>query len=174
MHWEVLLIPLIALVVVILSTIFGGQKPQPGEGQEPENELERFLAESRKRREGEVAPVQEPPPPVPQAREEKPPAPPAPAKRRDPSRAEAKSERRPPIRQTPGSSSLAPLPSPEEPAIDPAEVQRTLLRRLPRRKASPALSKVTQLLRTPESIQTAFILAEIFQPPLSRRPPSEQ
>lgn len=174
MQWEVLLIPLIALVVVILSTIFGGEKQQPGDGKEPANELERFLAESRKRREAGAsappAPAVAESPPVAKDRQEKPPA--LPVKRRDPTR--PRKERRPPVRQAPPVASAPAAAQPEEPAVDMGKVQLALVRRLPRRKPSPALEKVARLLRTPESAQAAFILAEIFQPPLSRRPPSGQ
>src|SRR5947209_3848958 len=92
MHWEILIIPLIALGVWILGTLFRGVEDErqrnrprrPGEGgsrvppRRSGTDLERFLEESRRRREAaERAPASEEPfflpsPPLPAARERAP------------------------------------------------------------------------------------------------------
>src|SRR5947209_4681140 len=110
MHWEILIIPLIAVGVWLLGTIFRGVEEErqkarprrPGEGgpmRRPVTDLDRFLEEARRRREaaeersnpqGPVwAQILEPSPaPPPEAVE---PAPPRPRKPRP-----ARSERQPP------------------------------------------------------------------------------
>ena len=76
MHWEILIIPLIALGVWILGTLFktgeddkmkkGVRRPGSvsgrGSGRRPVTDLDRFLDEARRRREAEERPKPSPPP----------------------------------------------------------------------------------------------------------------
>src|SRR5579872_5684220 len=98
MHWEVLIIPLIALGVWILGTIFRteeekakGRPRRPGEGggrspqRRPTTELDRFLEEARRRREAAERRQQPEPsarPPEPRPQVVRPPAPARPVERR--------------------------------------------------------------------------------------------
>ena len=187
MHWEILIIPLIALGVWILGTLFkpgeddkmtkGVRRPGgvPGRGsvRRPVTDLDRFLEEARRRREVEERP--------------KPPAPAAPAR---PTTARAP-QRRAPLREAPPIAppvvrrAEVPIPIPvARPVAQPARAEPVLVV-APTRDApppsppaptttrptqpSPIVQQVRSLLSKPQTAGTAFVLREIFDRPLSMR-----
>jgi hypothetical protein len=168
--WKVLIIGLIPLGVWILATIFRGiedareqEKPRPEPGERPlrtprrpTSELDRFLEEARRRRDSspkrpaepvlEALPVPKPPEPAPPPRVER-----RPAKPREPRKAPEPAPQ----------SVVLPVelpPPPPAPARLPARGQ-----------PSPALAKITAMLRDREVVATALALREIFDKPLSQR-----
>jgi hypothetical protein len=192
MHWEVLIVPLIALGVWILGTLF---KPEdntkqqqqrrlgprgPGGSRPPVTDLDRFLAEARQRRQ-EIDGGRLPTPPVRPA----PPRPTPPPPRSDGQRTTMRS--RPAVPQTRPPRKPMPLPGPvpvevlPDPvpaqAVEvPVEVLTQVKMPAPppppsaKQPPSPIVAQVLALLRTPQSTGTAFVLREILGAPLSKRP----
>ena len=198
MHWEILIIPLIALGVWILGTVFKGEeerargqgrRPGPGEGRprRPVTDLDRFLEEARRRREGEKRPVPEQRPPArsviarpsPVVVADRPlrvprPAPAPPREMPQPTR---RAEQLPPV---------IPMVLPAEPA-PPLEATLVVPRPEPTpvgqvtagapaapspsrsHGPSPVLQQVWNLLNKPQTPGTAFVLREIFDRPLCKR-----
>jgi hypothetical protein len=189
MHWELLIIPLIALGVWILGTLFKGgederfknlgRKPGGGGGRlpprRPVTDLDRFLEEARLRREAE------------ERRQAPPPLPARPTMSRPPLR-----ERPAPPRETPVSRNVPPpqrkgevspaipvaRPIPKavleepillEPVAEPAPARSVVPATTRETRPSPLLQQVRSLLSKPQSARTAFALREIFAPPLCRR-----
>src|SRR6516165_10363234 len=121
MHWEILIIPLIALGVWIIGTLFKSEDEKTKKGIRSRNnlparapgrrpvttDLDRFLEEARRRRESEERPK---PPPVP-----------------PPARA---SVNRPPLRERPSrpreTPRLSPLPVRKEEVFDALPVPRPI------------------------------------------------
>jgi hypothetical protein len=173
-HWEVLIIPAIALVVWILTTLFRGgenaQMPPRREGDEfapkrPATSLDRTLEEARRRRQQPVRrPTLRPEVRRPVLLEEvkEPPRPPAPAKPIVLQLAEPEPPRPQPRAE------FAPPPPPSAPAAAPparvAEVPQVATQ-----PASPVVSQVRQLLRSPRSAAAAFVLREVLGAPRCRR-----
>ena len=178
MHWEILIIPLIALGVWILGTLFKSEdektrksgrrlnsaSPRPPV-RRPVTNLEQFLEEARRRREAEE-------------RAKAPPAPP-------PARAPIS---RPPLRERPPRPAQTPRVAPavirreEAPVAVPvarpvasaevveAAVPPLLAPYAPRpEQPSPIVQQARALLSKPQTAATAFVLREIFDRPLSRR-----
>jgi hypothetical protein len=199
MHWEILIIPLIALGVWVLGTVFRGaederqkalrQQPRrPGGPRPPQRrpatDLDRFLEEARRRREAAARPA---PPPPPVAR----PPEPRPAERL-------------PLRQREQARPTAVTRRPEPPPPPPLPLAEavTVRRAEPVAEARPAVvveavpapppppappapatvevrartatgaavqDQVAALLRSPRGAGAAFVLTEILGPPLCRR-----
>jgi hypothetical protein len=165
-HWEVLIIPAIALVVWILTTLFRGENaPLPPRRENddslpkrrPVTPLDRTLDEARRRRQQQ--PVKRPAPPEvkrPVMLEEV----------RRPPRSPAKpivlalAEPEPPRAEY----AAPPAPSVATAPPAPAEVSRVA-----RQPASPMLLQVRQLLRSPRSAAAGFVLREILDTPRCRR-----
>lgn len=172
MHWEILIIPLIALGVWILGTLFKGEDERNKRGargpggsvrrappRRPVTDLDRFLEESRRRREAEE-------------RERVLPAPqPRPVVSRPPLRERVAKPRETPPRTAP---TMAPQESPpvavpvarlvEEPlaqASPPPPVSPTRSQDRP----SPILRQVCALLSRPQSAGAALVLREILDRP---------
>jgi hypothetical protein len=118
MHWEILIIPLIAVGVWVLGTIFRGAEderqkaamrqrrpggpygPRPPQ-RRPATDLDRFLEEARRRREAAARPAP-PPPPPPVARPAEPrPAERRPLRQREPERPQAVTRRPEPLAPPP-------------------------------------------------------------------------
>lgn len=188
MNWEILIFPLIALGVWILSTIFRGveeqreknRPPRPREEgasvkvpRRPVSELDRFLDEARRRREAaqqrqqQTAPVLVEPIPeaIPLPRPAPKPAPaPAPA-----SPLPRKIER--PALQPTEPPRRAPEPAPAVPVVQTlAQSQASTHSPVPgttvqARKLSPVLARLMPLLKDRPSLGTAFVLNEIFGRP---------
>jgi hypothetical protein len=185
MHWEILIIPLIALGVWILGTLFKGEEDKTkkgvrrsanaGGGRRPVTDLDRFLEEARRRRESEdrqLVPAPPPPPPVraPIARAplREPPALP----RQTPPRVAAPVVRRQdvpvavpvagPVSSTTSAAPVVASPGFQAPA-PPAPVTTRDTR------LSPIPQQVRSLLSKPQTAGTAFILREIFDRPLCKR-----
>lgn len=170
MHWEVLIIPLIALGVWILGTIFRTEEEKarnrprrPGEGggrspQRRTTELDRFLEEARRRR--EVAerrqqPEPSPRPPEPRPQAARPPAPPRPPERR-PARTR---EAAPPQRPAPvARRQVEPAGAPQQPT------------------AAPVVAEAVVVVEPPVVITPSALLAPVPVPPPAPRlpPPSAQ
>jgi hypothetical protein len=187
MHWEVLIVPLIALGVWILGTLFKPednprQQPQrrpgtggPGGSRPPVSDLDRFLADARRRREESEGSRL----PIPQA------APPRPAP--PPPRAEGMQTRaRPPaavprqVRKRPSLPTAVPVEVRPEPVpvvpVAEVPVEAVPLPKPPpppprqvSKPPSPVVAQVLALLRSPQSAGTAFVLREVLGAPLSRR-----
>ena len=173
-HWEVLIIPAIALVVWILTTLFRGaenaQLPPRRERDEfaptrPATSLDRTLEEARRRRQ---PPVRRPLPrpevrrPVLLEEVKEPPRPRAPAKPIVLQLAEPEPPRPQPRPE------FAPAPPPRAPAAALPAPVADVARVVPQ-PASPVLAQVRQLLRSPRSAAAAFVLREILGPPRCRR-----
>jgi hypothetical protein len=185
MHWEILIIPLIALGVWIIGTLFKsedekakksvrsrGNLPGRAPGRRPVTDLDRFLEEARRRREAEDRPKPAPAPPSSRV--------PAP---RPPLR-----ERLSPPREAPRLSVPA-LPKEEildvlpvvRPTAPPtvAEPVAVAPRALESAKSSPTPTlsprfapvpqQVRSLLSKPQTAAAAFVLREIFDRPLCKR-----
>lgn len=185
MNWEVLIIPLIALGVWILSTIFrtfeearelerprggavGDNKPS-GAPKRTGNELDRFLEEARKRRE----------PPVTKRRPEKAPAAspldpapvetPLPPKRSEPVRIVRRGGEASRRRVEPAAPAAAPVPREpvkvELPEVPPPVTPATM----PRPAGSPLIKRVLGMLNDREGVKVAFLLREILDRPVGQR-----
>jgi hypothetical protein len=176
MHWEILIIPLIALGVWILGALVKGEdektkKPvrRPGNAsgrapRRPMTDLQRFL-EATRRREAEETPQPLPPRPSiaraplrerPSQPRETPPRPAPRSKRRDEAPVAA------PIARPVVAEAVVAAPVRAEPSA-PAP---TTTRPTP---ASPIAQQVFSLLSNPQTAATAFVLREIFDRPLSQR-----
>jgi hypothetical protein len=175
MHWEILIIPLIALGVWIIGTLFkseddktkkavgrrGNISARTPPGRRGVTDLDRFLEEARRRRE-------------PEERLKAPPS---------PSRAPAA---RPPLRERP--TRQQPPPRPDTPVIVPEEavvlpVPRPVAQPVassglareappppaPVTRPSPIAQQVRSLLSKPQTAATAFVLREVFDRPLCKR-----
>ena len=182
MHWEILIVPLIALGVWILGTLFkgedakvkkGGRLPNNASGRAPSRrpvtDLERFLEDARRRREVEEAP--KPPPPRPSIARaplrERPAQP-----RQTPPRLASRSKRREelpvavpvarPVAQAVAvvAEAVIDVPVRAEPSA-PTTTRAT--------QSSPIAQQVLSLLSNPQTAATAFVLREIFDRPLSQR-----
>lgn len=189
MHWEILIIPLIALGVWILGTLFktgednkmkkGVRRPGNvsgrGSGRRPVTDLDRFLEEARRRREAEErskAPL--PPPPA------------RPTTTRAPRRPTPPREM-PPVATPVVRSVEVPLAvSVAPPVVQPARAEPVAVAAPPRdvspplplppapstgreKAPSPILQQVRSLLSKPQTVGTAFVLREIFDRPLCMR-----
>jgi hypothetical protein len=137
MQWEVLIVPLIALGVWILSTLFKGEEDErvrqrrpgfdgaPGVPRRPVTDLDRFLEEARRRRETGERPREAAPRPAPpqsQPRVSRPALPSAssPPRATPPRRPARSAPSSAPRRRAPDPAELIPLTRPE--VIPPQEV----------------------------------------------------
>jgi hypothetical protein len=190
MQWEILIIPLIALGVWILGTLFktgedeqtkkGGRKPGGpsgrGPSRRPVTDLDRFLDDARRRRETEERrgkPALPPPPPQPVIVR-------APLSERPPRPREAPPRSKPPVRreEVPVAIPIArivaepALPeavlveprghlSAEPPVIAPKSTRDT--------RISPIVQQVRALLSKPQTAGAAFVLREILDRPRCMR-----
>ncbi|HEY7327904.1 MAG TPA: hypothetical protein VH592_09705 [Gemmataceae bacterium] len=192
MHWEVLIIPLIALGVWIIGTLFKSEEEKTKKpagcrgnaagrapGRRVVTDLDRFLEEARRRREPEA---QRKPPPLP-TRE---PAPRPPLRERPSRPQETPRVSKPAIVKE---ESVVVLPVPRsttpppiaEPAPTPttrklgelragAQQSREVLPVLtPATPTSPIVEQARSLLSKPQTAATAFVLREIFDRPLCKR-----
>ncbi|HEY7315255.1 MAG TPA: hypothetical protein VH643_38335 [Gemmataceae bacterium] len=188
MHWEILIIPLIALGVWILGTLFKGGEDErlkrgarrPGDlsgrtpPRRPVTDLDRFLEEARQRREAEERRQAPPPPPIrtaiarsplrerPSQSREAPATRPAPTAIRKPEVPVAIPVARP-VSKPPVAEPIL-LESADEAAPPPSTPPTTRVAR-----PSPIVQQVRSLLSKPQTAGTAFVLREIFSPPLCRR-----
>jgi hypothetical protein len=195
MHWEVLIVPLIALGVWILGTLFKtednakqqqqrrpGTRP-PGGMRPPVTDLDRFLADARQRRqESDGGRLPTPAAPVRGA----PPRPTPPPPRADGQRARSRPATAPsrPARKQPTFTGPVPvevLPDPVRvaPAAPEVPVEVVPFAKTPpaaparpkvQQPTSPVVAQVLNLLRSPQSAGAAFVLREILGAPLSKRP----
>lgn len=176
MHWEILIIPLIALGVWILGTLFKGEDERNKRGargpggsvrrapsRRPVTDLDRFLEESRRRREAEererVLPV----------------PPPRPVVSRPPLRERVAKPRETPPRIAPA---MPPQESPPvavpvaRPVEEPVAQAPPLPPAPPTRsqdRPSPILRHVRTLLSSPQSAGAAIVLREILDRPRCMR-----
>jgi hypothetical protein len=183
MHWEILIIPLIALGVWILSTLFKGGEDdrfkkgvrRPGDiagrtpPRRPVTDLDRFLEEARQRREAEERRQAPPPPPI-RSVVTKPPL----RERSSPSR-ETIPPRPAPTAIRKGEAPVA-IPAARPSRIEPVAVEAPITEAAPpapimmrESRPSPIVQQVHSLLSKPQTAGMAFILREIFAPPLCRR-----
>jgi hypothetical protein len=191
-HWEILVIPLIAVGVWVLGTIFRGAEDErqkaamrqrrpggpagPRPQRRPVTDLDRFLEEARRRREAAARPAPPPRPPEPRAPERRP------LLQREPERPTAVTRRPEPLarpappppppeavvavrRAEPVVVEAVPAPHPPPPAPPPAVVE------VRARTATGAAiqDQVAALLRSPRGAGAALVLTEILGPPLCRR-----
>jgi hypothetical protein len=191
MHWEVLIIPLIALGVWLLGTLFKnenevakrgprrpGSPPGRGPARRPVTDLDRFLEEARRRRESEE-------------RRKVPPAPPsrpaptrAPLSERPSRNLDVPSRPVPTSRRTEEVPISRPVPQPATSREAPSEAALLVPRPQPVAEAppppvtpattrdtrpSPIVQQVRALLSKPQSAGTAFVLREIFDRPRCQR-----
>jgi hypothetical protein len=189
MHWEILIIPLIALGVWILGTLFktgeddkmkrGVRRPGSvagrGPSRRPVTDLDRFLEEARRRREQEERPKPPPAPPPARASVARPPLRERPTRPREtPPRVAA------PVIRAPEAPVALPVARPiEQPAFVEPVVAATPPRDVPSSSTpapatrpvptSPILQQVRSLLSKPQTAGTAFVLREIFDRPLCMR-----
>ena len=186
MHWEILIIPLIALGVWILGTLFKpaeddkmkqsirrpGGVPGRAPVRRPVTDLDRFLEEARRLREAEERP-KPPPAPVP-ARPTAARRPQRLAPQREMSSVAAPVVRKaevpiavPPAKPVVEPARPAPVavaaPTREAPAPPPAPTTTRAA------QPSPILQQVRSLLSKPQTAGAAFVLREIFDRPLSMR-----
>jgi hypothetical protein len=185
MHWEILIIPLIALGVWIVGTLFKSEDEKtkkgirsrnnpPGRvpGRRPVTDLDRFLEEARRRREAEEKPKPPPAPPPTRAPIARPPLRDRPTRLRETPRLAT-----PPIAKeefvvtVPAGRPALPPPVAEPAAAPPlafeASVQPSTAP-TPTRPV-PVLQQVRSLLSKPQSAACAFVLREIFDRPLCKR-----
>jgi hypothetical protein len=186
-HWELLLIPLIALGVWILSTIFRsvedereknrprrsgeqGNRPRPTASRRPVTDLDRFLEDARRRREG---PPRRAPEPRPAPRVERPVSRPVPTLEALPA-AVPTPRSVPEVWRAPVPQVLPvappPLPLPEIPLAVPPPAGAAR----PARPVSPFLTQLAGLLQKKDSLRAALVLREIFDRPLCDRPRSRE
>jgi hypothetical protein len=187
MHWEVLIIPLIALGVWIIGTLFKSEDdktkkvvgrrplfpPQTGGrggGRTPGRravvtDLDRFLEEARRHREPEERRKAPPPSRVPPAR---PPVREQPTRRQEPP---------PPATPLIVEEAVVALPAPRpvipppaaEPVASPPSARAKPSSPAPPTPSSPIAQQVRSLLSKPQTAATAFVLREIFDRPLCKR-----
>lgn len=183
MHWEILIIPLLALVVWIFSTlvkseddktkkVLGRRGPVTGRqpGRRMGTDLDRFLEEARRRRKPEERRKAAPPP----AR-----VPPE----RPPVRERPSQPRETPIRTAPAiaqeevsfalpvSQPVATQPVAEPVVAAPLAREQSVSTPPPAvaTSSSPISQQVRSLLSKRQSAAAAFVLREIFDRPLSKR-----
>lgn len=176
MHWEILIIPLIALGVWILGALVKGEddknkkavrRPDNGSSRAPRRpvtDLQRFLEDAR-RREAEETP--KPPPPRPSIARaplrERPAQPPD-----TPPRPTSHSKRRGeapvavPVARPVVAEAVIAAPVRTEPSAPAPTTTRPT-------QSSPIAQQVLSLLSNPQTAATAFVLREIFDRPLSQR-----
>ncbi|MHB1426303.1 MAG: hypothetical protein ACYC3I_24325 [Gemmataceae bacterium] len=186
-QWELLIIPLIALLVWIVGTLFKSEddktkKGGPGRGnvsgrtpsRRPATNLNRFLEEARRRREGDERPKATPAAPPPRAPIARPPL-----RERASKPREAPPRVAPPVIRreevpvaVPAARAVAPPPvvepvptvTPMSDIVIPAAPTTTRDTHL-----SPIVQQVHSLLSQPRTAATAFVLREIFDRPLCKR-----
>jgi hypothetical protein len=220
MHWEILIVPLIAFAVWILSSLLKeAEEPVKGRprgeggpqrGRRPPSEVDRALAQRRAQRsEAErnrdpgtqpfgpsdrrgaepmpaalqrERPEKEQPRRAEQRRPQPPPQPsPAPPARRlldqpvaPPKAKPAPVELAPQLAATPAPAQVGVRPAPPAappgapPAVTSALQKPNVAPTVT--TTEPVLAPLMQLLRSPQSARLAFILREIIDPPLCRRP----
>jgi hypothetical protein len=193
MHWEILIIPLIALGVWILGTLFKGEDerlkknvrrpngpPRRPPPRRPVTDLDRFLEEARLRREAEER-RKAPPPPPPRPSISRPPLSERPPRQREtPQR---------PVRPTIRIEEIPVALPADRPVAVPVVAEAVLVAPRPKpatetpsstsppaipiatceTRLSPLLQQVRSLLSKPQTAGTAFVLREIFDRPLCRR-----
>src|SRR5579871_1165062 len=188
-HWEILIVPLIALGLWVLSTIFKGSEDdrakkgqrRPGTpsgrspARRPVTDLDRFLEEARRRREAEERPQPPPPPPRPPVARpplrdrptplrRQPPSRPTPTLRNDEGLVTVPVAR--PIERPSTAEPIVVAPAATEapPAASPPTVTSARETR-----SSPIIKQVRALLSRPQTIGAAFVLHEILDRPLCKR-----
>jgi hypothetical protein len=203
MHWEILVIPLIAFGVWILGTIFRGAEEAakdrarrfPGEGgpqrRRGATDLDRFLEEARRRREGaeqaKAGPAVDPLDRPLSQQAEAPPRPtpilrPQPQQRREPAKRVPQSrpkETTPPARPSPRvmlemappetRAAPPPQPPPPPPSQEVPQVATTPPTVPRRQQVSAAVAQVARLLRSPQTAGAAYVLREILDEPMCKR-----
>jgi hypothetical protein len=179
MHWEILIIPLIALGVWIIGTLFKSEdeKTKQGVGRRGKvsgrapgrrvvTDLDRFLEEARRRREPEERRKVPQPSRAPVAR---------PPLRERPTRPQE-----PPRVATPvivKEEVLVALPAPRpvapppvaQPVTSPTLAREASPPPAPSTRTSPIAQQVRSLLSKPQTAAAAFVLREIFDRPLCKR-----
>jgi hypothetical protein len=175
MDWEILLIPMIALGVLILSTIFRAPGPErvPRRPRREDLDPDPFTLESQRRR---ARPERSRTAEIPELRQARPPQPSAPPRQPRPVAEPIVASPIPvsipvPIRvvEVPGpvkEAALSLAPSGKQPA-PPAPRACPGPRSRPSR--SPLRAALTSLLGQPENLATAVVLREILDRPLSLR-----
>jgi hypothetical protein len=170
MPWEILIVPIIGVAVWIISTLIRGAEqgkgPEGGPRRRPEQvtDLDRFLREVNRRRQGRQR-EEEPAAPAEPRREmprETPPPPPVP---------ELIPVVLPVVEESvvvePASSAPA-LRVHEAPPLPEMPAERSA-KPLPERAESAAAMPLRKLLCSREGIRNAIILREVLGPPLARR-----
>jgi len=180
MHWEILIIPLIALGVWIIGTLFkseddktkkvaGRRGNMPGRtppGRRGVTDLDRFLEEARRRREPEESRKVAPSPS--RAPVGRPPLRERPTRQPPPPRVAT-----PVIVQE--EAVVLPVPRPvapppvAQPAASPPSAREAPPPPAPAARPSPIAQQVRSLLSKPQTAATAFVLREIFDRPLCKR-----
>jgi hypothetical protein len=189
MHWEILIIPLIALGVWIIGTLFkseddktkkavGRRFPYPPQngggrggvrtppGRRGVTDLDRFLDEARRRRE-------------PEERRKAPPSPSRAPEARPPLRERPTRQQPPPRPDTPvivpEEAVVLPVPRPiapppvAQPVASPPLAREAPPPPAPATRPSPIAQQVRSLLSKSQTAATAFVLREIFDRPLCKR-----
>lgn len=188
MHWEILIIPLIAVGVYILSALFKSEddKTKKGVGRRPPfspqngggrgggrapgrrvvTDLDRFLEEARRRREPEER--RKAPPPPSRAPVARPPLRERPTRPQEPPRLAAPVIVKEEAVVLPAPRPVAPPPVAEPIAIPPSS-RETPPPPAPPTRSSPIAQQMRSLLSQPQTVATAFVLREIFDRPLCKR-----
>jgi hypothetical protein len=198
MHWEILIIPLIALGVWIMGTLFKNEddktkkvvgrrppfSPQNGggrgggraPGQRVGTDLDRFLEEARRRREPEERRKAPPPSRAPAAR---PPLRERPTRPQEPPRLATTPSIPPNSGRDRGGAEegvvVLPVPRPvakvpvAEPVSSLPSAREAPPPSVPSTPSSPIVQQVRSLLSKPQTAATAFVLREIFDRPLCKR-----
>jgi hypothetical protein len=181
MQWELLIIPLIAVGVWILGTLFktgeedstkkGARPASKGSGRtpgrRPVTDLDRFLEEARRRREAEEK-RKVPAEPPPQPTISRPPLSDRPSRPRERVRPAPPVLR---VEEVPVAIPVARLASEPaaprvQPSNEPAPIAPTTTRDT---RPSPIAQQVRSLLSQPRTAGTAFVLREIFDRPRCMR-----
>jgi hypothetical protein len=185
MHWEILIIPLIALGVWIIGTLFKSEDdktkkgirsrdgfPARAPGRRPVTDLDRFLEEARRRREAEERPTPRPVPPPARVPVTRPPLRERPLRPREAPRLAP-----PPVPKEEVVVAVPmPRPIPPPPVAEPTPAPPLALESLVLPSSAPAsarpapvLQQVRSLLSKPQTAASAFVLREIFDRPLCKR-----
>jgi hypothetical protein len=207
MPWEVLLIVLVVVGVIILATVFTNANEQPKNRQPPRDlrprtqnrrpmsDLDRFLEEARRRREGREASEPRPRPAPVVAPVPAPPRPAAPPRER-PVRT-VPDRPAPPAKSAPAPRPAVPRPATPPVVVEPIPVFQVVpemeARRLETvapstaanaratagatddRRPSATLAQIVTLLASPRTAAAAaFVLGEVFNKPLSLRGPRRE
>ncbi len=185
MHWEILIIPLIALGVWIIGTLFKSEDdktkkdirsrdgfPARAPGRRAVTDLDRFLEETRRRREAEERPKPPPAPPPARATVTRPPLRERPLRPRETPRLSPPPVPREEVvvavampRPTPPAAVVEPTPAPPSALETPVLPSSAPASALP----APVLQQVRSLLSKPQTAASAFVLREIFDRPLCKR-----